>query len=95
MTDPIEEDFEAYADSGGFLPCQFIPPSFYMHRVNDDQPVVYVNDTYVAAEACSHCPLRRQCEELGKDESYGMWGGVARTKSQGWRRCYEGDFPYR
>lgn len=89
-----EAEFEDYANSGAFLPCQLLPPSFFMHRVNIDQPTVYIKDTYVAAEACANCPLREQCEKLGKDEPYGMWGGVSRTKSTGWRRCYEGDYPY-
>lgn len=89
-----ERDFEEYAKSGAFLPCQLLPPSYFMHWVNSQQPPMSVLDTYVAAEACAGCPLREQCEEIGKDEPYGMWGGVSRTKSTNWRRCYQGDYPY-
>lgn len=93
--DSAEADFKRVAQSGEFLACQFLPPSFFMHAVIPSEPEIYLNDTMVAATVCSLCPLRRQCEVLGKGEEYGMWGGVSRENGNNWRRCYKGDFPNR
>lgn len=29
-----------------------------------------------AATYCTECPVVRQCRELGKRESFGVWGGI-------------------
>jgi hypothetical protein len=57
-------------------------------------PVSDVNSLYAVADACAACPLREQCEMLGQDEGYGIWGGVGRDKWAFRRRIYEGDWPY-
>ena len=25
---------------------------------------------------CEHCPVRAECKEVGKDEEWGLWGGL-------------------
>lgn len=30
----------------------------------------------IAKMVCEHCPVRPQCERLGADEEYGVWGGT-------------------
>jgi AraC-like DNA-binding protein len=29
-----------------------------------------------AKEACGFCPVRAECAELGKNEEFGIWGGM-------------------
>ena len=30
----------------------------------------------VARDLCGRCPVRVECEEFGREERYGMWGGL-------------------
>lgn len=87
-------DFEDFRKTGQLTPCQMLPPSFLFHRVWFDEPVYAVNDTYVVADACLHCPLRRQCEALGENEPYGVWGGISRYGGVYRRNICSGDLPY-
>lgn len=34
-----------------------------------------------AAELCSDCPLVSPCEVAGRDEDFGVWGGVDRSQA--------------
>lgn len=86
--------FEQYGKEGKWLACQFIPPSYFMHSCRIMSPLPNVNDLYCAAAACAQCELREACEQLGEDEPYGVWGGVARTGTKYRRRIYEGEWPY-
>lgn len=86
--------FEDAREAGQLLPCQLLPPSYFMIPVKIWVPVSDVNSLYAVADACAACPLREQCEMLGQDEGYGIWGGVGRDKWVFRRRIYEGDWPY-
>lgn len=92
--DVAERSFSEFRETGETLPCQYVPSSWFFHRVWSDEPIVNVNDTLVAASACATCPLRRECETLGEDEGFGMWGGVTRYRGVYRRRAHEGDLPF-
>lgn len=38
-----------------------------------DRPEAYY---YVARQVCNLCPVWKECLNLGKSETYGMWGGL-------------------
>jgi len=39
---------------------------------------------------CEHCPMQQKCAELGKDEEFGLWGGMTpkerRTGRMAWNK---------
>ena len=65
--------FEAAACRGKHADLWF-PPQYGEDL--DDIPRVHHNLYYdVARMVCDRCDLRSDCEVLGVDEEYGMWGG--------------------
>ena len=86
--------FRKAKESGQILPCQLLPPSYFMIPVKIWIPISDVNSLYAVADACASCPLREQCEKLGEDEPYGIWGGVSRVNWTFRRSIYKGDWPY-
>ncbi|MEU8780025.1 WhiB family transcriptional regulator [Streptomyces sp. NPDC048637] len=49
-------------------PCE-VNPEFWFSENSRDMAH--------AKEACSHCPARIECAELGEDEEFGIWGGLS------------------
>ena len=88
------EAFDKYKKQGNILPCQLMPQQMFMQRVHISMTTLQAYDAYAAANACKVCPLREQCEVLGKSEPVGMWGGVSRWFWKNVRRCYEDDWPF-
>lgn len=56
-------------------------------------------DQYAAILACHSCPFEKPCEEIGRREIHGVWGGVLRGRTGvarqptrrvcQWRECAE------
>lgn len=45
----------------------------------DDPELWFADAEYLKREAklkCSSCPVRLKCLEMGKDEDWGIWGGL-------------------
>jgi hypothetical protein len=40
----------------------------------------------IAATYCTGCPVWAECDEVGKHQRFGFWGGVDRTRSPGRKR---------
>lgn len=55
----------------------------YRPTENDD-PWYSTNpvDQNYAKAICGHCPVKQRCAEAGRDEQYGIWGGIVRTKTK-------------
>jgi transcriptional regulator of acetoin/glycerol metabolism len=47
--------------------CEADPDLFFSEKAED---------VAQAKEACGFCPVRAECAELGKDEEFGVWGGM-------------------
>ncbi|THA41781.1 WhiB family transcriptional regulator [Streptomyces sp. A1547] len=50
------------------IPCEVNPESWFSETASD---------VAQAKEACSFCPVRTECAELGEDEEFGIWGGLS------------------
>lgn len=87
------ERMREYLDSGGIIPCQFIPSSAFLHQVAGHMTQDAINDTLAAADACASCPMRECCETAGRYERYGVWGGVSRSRGIYRRRICDGEIP--
>jgi WhiB family redox-sensing transcriptional regulator len=48
----------------------------------------YGGNNYEAKKLCQGCPVRAQCLEYGKDEKWGVWGGLGPSarRALGWGR---------
>lgn len=55
--------------------------------------------THEAAATCARCPVRPECGEAGRDEEYGVWGGMTpverRVRGSKLRACEECGAPFR
>jgi len=40
----------------------------------------------IASTYCSGCIIWQECDEVGKHQRFGVWGGVDRTRSPGRKR---------
>lgn len=49
-------------------PCE-ANPDFWFSEIS--------TEVHQAKEACGFCPVRAECAELGEDEEFGVWGGLA------------------
>jgi WhiB family redox-sensing transcriptional regulator len=41
-----------------------------------------------ARTVCADCPVKAECAEAGRNEAFGMWGGMSerdRRKAKGWK----------
>ena len=47
--------------------CEADPDLFFSEKAEDITQ---------AKEACGFCPVRAECAELGKNEEFGVWGGM-------------------
>ena len=47
--------------------CEADPDLWFSERAEDIAQ---------AKEACGFCPVRTECAELGKNEEFGVWGGM-------------------
>ncbi|MBT2541358.1 WhiB family transcriptional regulator [Streptomyces sp. ISL-44] len=51
------------------IPCEANPDSWFSESAEE---------LTEAKEACGFCPVRAECAELGRDEEFGIWGGLSR-----------------
>lgn len=62
--------------------CRGLDPEFFYPKKGES--------TTEAREVCLSCPVRVQCELAGREEFYGMWGGLSeldrRRQRHLWRR---------
>ncbi|MFF0481090.1 WhiB family transcriptional regulator [Streptomyces sp. NPDC004435] len=48
-------------------PCETDPEVWFSMKAEDVQ---------AAKDACSFCPVREECAEMGRNEEFGIWGGL-------------------
>lgn len=85
--------YAEFLEDGGVTPCQLMPSSAFMHRIRPHMPLDEINDSLAAADACAACPVRGICEEMGRDEPFGVWGGISRSDRTFRRNLIEDDMP--
>lgn len=49
----------------------FFPPSLKEERTAPESQYYEI-----AKMVCEQCPVRKQCEQAGEDEEFGVWGGI-------------------
>lgn len=58
-------------------------------RTDDECRTVRFEDKVAQSRAvatCVGCPVRRECAQLGRDEKWGVWGGLTPVQRKAWRR---------